>query len=662
MFFFLLFIGFYLGATISKFTIVNIIVFLIFVYKNKAKKKNLLCFVICFILGIIIYSLISYLSLNLNIGIVVSSKNNYIIFQTVFKKYYVYIENNPYEVFDILKIEGEITALNFTTYESQFDFNQYLNEKLVFSQIDATIIKPYFLSIFRIKNLILNSLQVYDESVRMILSSLLFNLNSSKEYSDLIFDNNLGYYLTISSYHVYFFLSIIEKLIRTKMNEKKTSQILILISLFLYLFSNYKISILKLIIYRIIEYKNKRIQKLDRLGVICLTHFCVGIIDISFLTSTSFFYSFPLNILLYYSYEAMLKIKKRERKWYYLCLINLYFIPLNHLNNQYFSILSLPFSLIISPLILFTFVIGIISLFLPLQGLVIPCCKSIEYFINFFDKINIKLYSTEFNFFISIIFYFLIIVCLYYIETKRNKKLFSILVTMFSIILICSLPINNLYIQEVVFINVGQGDCILIRDKNHNYLIDTGGVYNNDLAKHSLIPYFKKNHVRNLDCLFITHDDYDHCGAKESLMGLINIKNIVDKNNFKVMTYHNLDFINLNRYKYLWKNENDSSLVIYLNFNNASFLFMGDASSEIEKQIINDYKELKVDYLKVGHHGSNTSTCEEFVKNYLPKEAIISCGANNYYSHPHLEVIDILTKYDVKIRRTDLEGTIKIKV
>ena len=88
---------------------------------------------------------------------------------------------------------------------------------------------------------------------------------------------------------------------------------------------------------------------------------------------------------------------------------------------------------------------------------------------------------------------------------------------------------------------------------------------------------------------------------------------------------------------------------------------MGDAPKEIEKKIIKDNKNIKCDYLKVGHHGSNTSTCEEFVKTIKPKEAIISCGYKNFYNHPHKEVIDILNKYNVKIKRTDIEGTIKYK-
>jgi competence protein ComEC len=87
---------------------------------------------------------------------------------------------------------------------------------------------------------------------------------------------------------------------------------------------------------------------------------------------------------------------------------------------------------------------------------------------------------------------------------------------------------------------------------------------------------------------------------------------------------------------------------------------MGDVSKEVEREILKKYRELDVDILKVGHHGSNTSTSEELLKIYNPKIGIISCGKNNYYNHPSKEVLLRLEKYNVEIRRTDIEGTIKL--
>ena len=117
---------------------------------------------------------------------------------------------------------------------------------------------------------------------------------------------------------------------------------------------------------------------------------------------------------------------------------------------------------------------------------------------------------------------------------------------------------------------------------------------------------------------------------------------------------------NLNIYKNMRNDENLKSCVFKFKLQDKTFLIMGDAPKEIEKMIIKDNKELTVDYLKVGHHGSNTSTDESFISSINPKVAIISCGYKNKFNHPSKETIDILLKYKISIKRTDIDDTITI--
>ena len=107
--------------------------------------------------------------------------------------------------------------------------------------------------------------------------------------------------------------------------------------------------------------------------------------------------------------------------------------------------------------------------------------------------------------------------------------------------------------------------------------------------------------------------------------------------------------------------DNEKSLVIGFHNANKDFVIMGDAPISIEKEIIKHHSNVPCDILKVGHHGSNTSSSEEWIKYLTPEEAIISCGKNNKYKHPHKEVVNLLNKYKIKIHRTDLEGTIVYK-
>ena len=122
------------------------------------------------------------------------------------------------------------------------------------------------------------------------------------------------------------------------------------------------------------------------------------------------------------------------------------------------------------------------------------------------------------------------------------------------------------------------------------------------------------------------------------------------------LSQYNLQFLNTKEYD----NENDNSNVIYLNYDNYQFLFMGDASIEKEKDILNEYSIEDIDFLKVGHHGSDTSSSKECIGIMNPKYSIISVGENNRYNHPKKSVLNTLS--NSKIYRTDKDGSIEIKI
>ena len=187
-------------------------------------------------------------------------------------------------------------------------------------------------------------------------------------------------------------------------------------------------------------------------------------------------------------------------------------------------------------------------------------------------------------------------------------------------------------------------------------MIDTGGQKSFDMASETLIPFMNKHKITHIDALITTHDDFDHSGAKEALMNNFKVYNYLNKPEQFPYKIGDIYLENLNVFG--GEEDNDKSLVLSMNFMKKKWLFMGDASIKIEKEIISAFDSVDCDILKVGHHGSKTSTCDEFIKATTPSEAIISVGSKNYYGHPNQEVLDILTKNNVKIRRTDEEGTI----
>ena len=292
----------------------------------------------------------------------------------------------------------------------------------------------------------------------------------------------------------------------------------------------------------------------------------------------------------------------------------------------------------------------------PYESLLKFCSSFLNKSLVFIDKISLSIPLGAFPKWCVFLFYFAIFLALYFYDlglTHFSK--ISAFVQICSL-LVPSLPVMAPYIQQVSFINVGQGDAILIRDGLTNVLLDCGGVLSFDLAEEVDIPFLRKEKIYKLDCLIASHSDYDHIGAKDSLTSKFSVQKIVTSKEEFPLTIGNLTFVNYNVYS--GENVNEKSLVLSLDFMGKIFLFTGDADKNIEKQIIRDNPNLKADILKLGHHGSKTSSCKEFLEQISPEVCVISVGKNNKYGHPDKEVMKRLNDLGLKYRRTDEEGTI----
>ena len=230
-------------------------------------------------------------------------------------------------------------------------------------------------------------------------------------------------------------------------------------------------------------------------------------------------------------------------------------------------------------------------------------------------------------------------------------------------------------------IDVGQGDSILIHSNNESVLIDTGGSIDNDESKiviNTTIPLLKSLGIKKLKYLILTHGDADHMGEAKHLIDSFKVKNILINNgefnylekelisktdNIKiakegtVIKCGDITMVQLNTDL---TDENDSSQIYYAMYKNYSILFTGDASLKSEDYILNNYDLSKIDILKVGHHGSKTSTGINLIDKLEPKIALISVGKDNKFNHPNQMVLDNLKTS--QIYRTDINGTITLKL
>ena len=233
---------------------------------------------------------------------------------------------------------------------------------------------------------------------------------------------------------------------------------------------------------------------------------------------------------------------------------------------------------------------------------------------------------------------------------------------------------NNL---DVYFLDVGQADSILLSNNGHYMLIDAGN--NEDGPK--LVNYFKSLGITKFDYVIATHAHEDHIGGMDDIIKNFDIgtfympdlitttktfEDVLDALSEKQIAFETptidqefsfsdtkITTLYVNNEA---KNLNDSSIVLRLKHGTNTFLFTGDASTKVEKQLLN--KNIASDVLKVGHHGSRYSTSKEFLNKVNPQYAIISVGINNIYKHPHDETLKKLNDKKIIIYRTDQEGTI----
>lgn len=244
----------------------------------------------------------------------------------------------------------------------------------------------------------------------------------------------------------------------------------------------------------------------------------------------------------------------------------------------------------------------------------------------------------------------------------------------------------SLYPFSVHFINVGQADCELIITGEKTILIDSGEV-DSYLTVNS---YLKSQNVSEIDYFILTHGHSDHIGSAKDIIENYKINNIImTKYSVENMPDTNLysEFLTavsdssakayaaVPRDKYIvsdncsftifapndnYKEINNSSVVVKVEYKNKSFLFQGDAEKKSENDILNQNFNLKSDVVKLGHHGSKTSSTDDYLDAVNPTFAIISCGVNNQYNLPSEETIKKLNDRKIQFCRTDVNGTIVI--
>ena len=581
---------------------------------------------------------------------------------------------------DKIKVSGIISEPINPTLINTFNYKKYLNNKNIYHLIDIDsiiVISKNKNIYYKVKEFVYKRLNHNKYLYTFIVGDKFY---LSQEIKNTYQENGISHLFAISGMHITLLSNIILKILATlKVKENKkyliTSTLLVLYLLIVGITPSILRGVLFFIVFK---YNNLYYFYIKPTNLFILVLSISLLINPKYIFEVSFQYSYLISFTLIYMSEYLISNN------YFMSLLktstisSIVSLPISLYNFYSINFLSIIYNLffiplitiIVFPLSLITFIFPQIT---PIYNFITDIMENISIFLS---KIKIgKLVFMKIHPLFYIVYLIIIFIAFYFIK-KNNYKVIIILFFILLIHYIYPSINNNTFIS---FIDVGQGDSILIHN-NQNILIDTGGKDNSNessIVINKTIPYLKSLGIKRIDYLILTHGDYDHMGEAINLVEKYKVKKII----FNCGDHNDLEkrlikILNKKKIKYytcvekvenlyflqtkIFNNENDNSNVIYTEINNYKFMFMGDASIITEKELLKEYNLPDIDVLKVGHHGSKTSSSKEFIEEINPKYSIISVGKENRYGHPNKEVLQNLK--DSKIYRTDQDGSVIIKI
>ena len=580
---------------------------------------------------------------------------------------------------DKVLVSGKFNTPKSNTVFNTFNYRKYLLSKkiiLVSNEASITIKSKNKNPFYSLKTSIKNHIEKYKS--RAYLKAFIMGDTSLIE-EDIVSNYRflgISHLFAISGMHVSVFVFLINKILK----KHKAKDIIIILFLLLFLFiTDYSESLLRCSTFFIISYLNKVLKlNIKNIYLILISAFFLLLINPYLIYSIGFLFSAVITFFVIAS-SNLLKDKTYFKKLFIMSLICfLASVPILSFYFYKINLLTIVFNMIFIPLVSYLiFPLGLITFFLyPLDNIYMFFINLLEGLSGFFQNINfLSFVIAKPNVFVILIYYIIL-----FLSIKRSRKL---LIIYFMVLLI---NINIKYFirdVSVTFLDVGQGDSsVIILPFGKTILIDTGGLYLSgyNISKNKTVPYLNSLGISKIDLLILTHGDYDHIGDAINLLNEIKVDEVLfnndsfndtenkiikvldkknirySKNSWDFKKNEDLYFLNTKMYD----NENDNSNVIYTELDGYKFIFMADAGIDKEKDILDKYNISGIDVLKIGHHGSKTSSSKYFINEIKPKYSIISVGENNRYGHPNNEVLKNLA--NSKIYRTDLDGSIVFRI
>ena len=565
----------------------------------------------------------------------------------------IYEDKDTYNIGDIYHIKAKVIPFPKKTRPFGIDLSNFYKGYHTYGTLEIEEI-TFIKHTFHIQSL----RHTWIEALGRFQSKDVFYAFIFDMTPDIDSDINWVYLMRMSGLHIFFIIEIMRFLFK---KQFKHPIIPLVLSLVFFILQDFNPSMFRLSIY----YALSLILYLFHVSIqrslkIVITWFLQLLLMPYAIFNIGLMLSYLIVLCIHYIQTIFKKHHVLVRLYLSSISVQLILLPLTHV-FVWTQVLISPilFGLIfyfLYPFMLLTLVMPILDpyLFQMYQILIL----SIERLDAWYVSIHVKDLTEVVLIILVIVFFYVLRSQTPYIFIKR--VLFSLCFMGISLI---SFKDMGIYVYAL---DTGQGDSNIIFSKDCTIVIDAF-----QYVEETLLGLG----VKSIDYVFITHNDIDHVKELNRLDRVFKIKHVISnpytrlpvKNQMFVEIPYTLTCGDLNIHLLGplkdYKNDNDNSLNIKVEMYDKKILFMGDSSKDVELDLMNQYDDfLEVDIIKIGHHGSNTSTHENFIDGIKADKAIISVGRNNRYGMPHLDVLKTLKKSQVQILRTDTMGTIEISI
>lgn len=569
-------------------------------------------------------------------------------------------------------VKGTLDEPSNNTIPNSFNYKKYLYNKGIYYllKIDEIIIDNSEIGFFdNIRNWIMGRILSFDSN-----GYIMAFIMGDKDYIDEIeyeMYQRIGvtHLFALSGMHVSVFVLLLNKLFKKLKNNIRIIMINIILFLYGYLLF-FPASLMRTVCFYFINSFFKMFGiNVSGFRVLILTFCILVFINYRLIYDIGFIYSFTIvgGILISNEFIKSDNVILSSLK---LSVISFLFgLPITLYNFYSFNILSVLYNLF--------YIFLVSSIIYPFSIMVFLFPKLYlfyDYIIRFLvmitsrlSEIDFGIFYMDFNLFEVIIYYFLLIILIKF----RKRFCLFLIILLFVVDIIFPYLDSNAYIYSF---DVGQGDSTLVISpfRKDVVMIDIGGVRNRNVSS-GIVSFLKSQGIKKIDLFIATHGDFDHIGDFKYFTKYIGVDNVkINKGFMNDLEMDMFDGYDLSSYIFkgmevyflddglIYDNENDNSIFSLFKIYDFTYLNSGDASREQELSIIEKYSLRNVDLLKVGHHGSKTSSDVEFIEVIQPRYSIISVGKSNRYGHPNDSVLQTLS--DSKIFRTDMNGSVVFKI